>query len=233
MDWLAGNNCWSGTRNLRNVSSLSIWGLGAHHVGNYDGLQQSMFHSLHNQLKAFVRLRHENEHWASLANLGLHITDSNSRQDLFDFVNELFNLEPTGNLKGNLKSLNISIESDNGGVMSIYPTTRYRPPEVGLYETLIKKTQEIYDVDYKTARSALNSLGQLAASNIREKFEEFEDVHREFTSVMFDLLWTYGILFTLMRDTTQFEALHARGFEEHLRNTDILRLEVAKFAVYF
>lgn len=266
MDWLECGNCWSNTRNLRNVSSLSIWGLGAHHLREY-----SDSHGLHNQLREFVRLRSENAHWVPLVQLGLHITDSDSRQDLFDFVNVLVSHEPTSYLKDNLKSLNISIESDNGGVMSIYPTTRYTPPHPafgyetgrrafdisiesdnggvmsiypttrphpasGFYETLIRKTQQIYDVDYVTGSRALSSLGQLSVSEIREKWEEFEEVHSEFTRVMFNhLLWNRGILEILMNSNklNKFEALLARGFEEHFMSMDILRLEVVKFAVCF
>ena len=309
MDWLECGNCWSSVPTLRNVSSLSIWGLGAHHLRG-DALKSDS-HSLHNQLRAFVKLRHENEHWVPLTQLGLHITDSDSRQDLFDFVNALVH-EPTSYLKDNLKSLNISIESDNGGVMSIYPTARYTPPPCasgfnetlgrrafdisiesdnggvmsiypttrytpphpafgyetgrrafdisiesdnggvmsiypttrpttrphpasGFYETLIRKTQQIYDVDYETGRRALSSLGQLSVSEIREKWEEFEEVHSEFTRVMFNHLWNRGILEILMNSQklNKFEALHARGFEEHFMSMDILRLEVVKFAVYF
>ncbi len=272
MDWLKCGNCWSSVP-LRNVSSLSIWGLGAHHLRG-DALKSDS-HSLHNQLRAFVKLRHENEHWVPLTQLGLHITDSDSRQDLFDFVNVLVSHEPTSYLKDNLKSLNISIESDNGGVMSIYPTARYTPPPCasgfnetlgrrafdisiesdnggvmsiypttrytpphpasGFYETLIRKTQQIYDVDYVTGRRALSSLGRLSVSEIREKWEEFEEVHSEFNRVMFNHLWNRGILEILMNSQklNKFEALHARGFEEHFMSMDILRLEVVKFAVYF
>lgn len=62
---------WEGT-----IAGLVL--LGAHHLRG--GAQDSGFNGLYNQLSAFVRLRYENEHWVSLAQLGLHITDSDSRR---------------------------------------------------------------------------------------------------------------------------------------------------------
>ena len=171
------------------------------------------------------------------------MTDHTSHDALFKFVRQLLIKDIVF-----LRSLDISVESDNQGVMSIHPRDKYWPPiKWGVINQLIRRTQELYTVNIEAAEIILHKYGGQKRNVMYAKFPEFERIHRMYNILHYNnrSAETHGILQALMTykkeeeerdiedDFPRFRALHARGFDLDFKNDDIMRLETVPFFVYF
>ena len=229
IDWIPGGNMLA---HSKNILILSIWGLRRQDLGWDLQLVLNDFFESHNNGHGYIPVQ-----------LGLHMTDHSSHRQLFGCVKDILALHDPC-----LRSLDISIESENTGVMSLYPVrTQYIAPGFGfsVLQKMIKKIQDMYTVDVVTAESRLHEYGQLDRDHMLSTFPEFEDFHTEYNKLMENhgRAENQGLLATLIsymsatnyRDIFRqsFRRLVARGFDYNFRCNDIMRLESVPFRVDF
>ena len=179
------------------------------------------------QLTTFFDMHHIEHGWKPVR-LEIHMTDHSSHEELFTFVKEILHVR-----NAHISTLDLSIESENAGVMSIRSKKRYIPS----YEQLIKRTQQLYS--FNTVRSAmakLYSYGRLDRQHILAHHPEFEDIHSLYNIPLNNLNVTEdGILSALDEYTTFnscFSRLVAGGFENELGHVDTWRIQRVSFEVW-
>ena len=210
------------------ITSLSLWGL----VDD-----DFTWRSIH---MSFWRFFQAHDCWLPV-DLGLHMTDHTHHGSLFNFVRQVIIKDTVF-----LRSLDISVESDNQGVMSIYPRALYSPRlEVGAIDQLVQKTQELYNLTAEAAKIRLHRYGRKNIGVMYAKFPEFAKIHEIYGILHYNHNYArdYGILHALNmniqllresdEDFPRLEELHARGFDLDFKNEDIMRLETVPFNVYF
>ena len=227
IDWLNGSE-WENNPYMGQITRLSIW-----------GLVHTDFDNVHMSLWRFF----ESHYGEMPVHLGVHMTDHISHGALFKFVRQLLIKDIVF-----LRSLDISVECDNQGVMSIHPRAKYWPPiKWGVINQLIRRTKKLYTVNTKAAEIMLHKYGGQNRSVMYAEFPEFERIYEVYNILHNNdrAAKTHGILEALMtykneeeerdldEDVPRFKALHARGFDLDFKNDDIMRLETVSFSVYF
>jgi hypothetical protein len=141
---------------------------------------------------SFWRFFQAHDCWLPV-DLGLHMTDNTNHGSLFKFVRQVIIKDIVF-----LRSLDISVESDNQGVMSIYPRALYSPPsEVGVIDQLVQKTQELYSITAEAAK-------------IRLRYNH--NYARDY-GILHALKMKIKLLRESDEDFPRLEELHARGFD--------------------
>jgi len=201
---------------MEDIDNLSIWG-----VRDTDLKRDGM---LIFDLRTFF-----DGHEGNSVRLEIHMTDHSCHEELFAFVKDILEIP-----NAHLSSLDISIESENSGVMTLCPpATRYMP-KLRIYDQLIEMTQNLYPLldTIGKVRSTFNFYGMLSRQLMLENHPEFEEIH-----TLYNIQHgpEYGILYELEvhNRTRRFRHLIAGGFEYEFRHHDMWRLQRVSFGVYF
>ena len=230
IDWITGSK-WGSHCLMGQIKRLSIWGLTHDDLDNRAEYQES-FHQFFEQHTSL-------DNWVTPVHLGLHMIDNTHHMALFKFISRLLHKDNVY-----LRSLNISVESDNDGVMSIHPTTYYCPPiKFGVMNQLIRKTQILYNLNAAAAEIRLHKYGRRHRRQMYDDFPEVEEIFRVYHILHYNhelaIEYGYGILLWLtvfkqeVENRDCFTRLYARGFERDFMNNDVMRLETVPFAVEF